>query len=220
MNQNKLVKGIEIVGILFAAFGGFLAGIAPPQEADARFAVGISSFLVLIILFIVSALSDKKYRRAWIIVAACLLIISVGSAFYYKTTYNSLTFEYPPGSKEVEHIAGTELTELAKSYKQQHEGISNAQLLAGFGGLQNKGKVWKEDSINAARTKLIFSYVALVLAIASAIFALTEGALGSTPASTPMGNGPQPRPKMIRRRKKKAGNVAKTAHTGGEQAEA
>ena len=184
MNQKLLVKGIEIIGVLFAAFGGFLAGIAPPQAADARFAVGLSSFLALIILFIIAALSGKKYLRAWIIAGACLLVLAVGAAYYYKTAYDSLTFEYPPGNKEVEHIAGTELTRAAKTYKQQHEGISNSELLAQYGGLQNKGKVWTEDSINSARTKLISSYVVLVLALASAIFALTEGALGSTPRPT------------------------------------
>jgi hypothetical protein len=179
MNQKVLVKGIEIVGVLFAAFGGFLAGIAPPQAADARFAVGISSFLALIILFIVAALSEKKYRRVWIIAAACLFVLAVGVAYYYKTTYDTLAFEYPPGSTKAEHIAGTELTTAAREYKQQHEGISNAQLLAKFGGLQSKGKVWPEASVNSARTKLIVSYVILILAIASAIFALTEGALGN-----------------------------------------
>jgi hypothetical protein len=176
MNRDVLIKGIEIVGVLFAAFGGFLAGIAPPEEADARFAVGISSFLALIILFIVAALSKKKYRGAWILTAACLFVIAVGAAYYYKTTYDDLTFEYPPGS----HVAGTELTPEAREYKQRHEGLSNAQLLARFGGLPNKGKVWPEASVNSVRAKLIISYVVLVLAIASAVFALTEGVLRST----------------------------------------
>jgi hypothetical protein len=173
MNRSILIKGIEIVGVLFAAFGGFLAGIAPPEEADARFAVGISSFFALIILFIVAALSKKKYQKIWIIAAACLFVIAVGAAYYYKTTYDALTFEYPPGN----HVAGTELTPAARDYLRQHEGLSNAQLLARFGGLQNKGKVWPEASVNSARAKLIGSYVVLVLSIAAAIFASTVSSL-------------------------------------------
>ena len=178
VNSNLLVKGIEIVGVLFAAFGGFLAGIAPPQAADARFSVGISSFFALIILFTIAALTKKKYRRAWIITAVVLFIFSAVAAYYYKTTFDALTFEYPPGSTMVEHVAGTELTSAAREYKQKHEGISNAQLLANFGGLPNKGKVWTEESVNSVRTKLVASYVVLVLLIAGAIFGLTEGALG------------------------------------------
>jgi hypothetical protein len=180
MNNNILVRGIEIIGVLFAAFGGFLVGIAPPQAADARFAVGLSSFLALIILFIISALSKRKYKEWWLIGAGVLSIVIIFAAYYYKTNYDALTFEYPPGSTQVEHITGTELTQEAKEYKQENPGISNSQLLFDFGGLQNKGKVWQEDSIRTARTKLIGSYVLLVLAIASAIFALTEGVLAQT----------------------------------------
>ena len=177
MNNSLLVKGIEIVGVLFAAFGGFFVGIAPPQAADAKFAVGLSSFLALIILFIISALSKQKYRRVWLVTAGVLTLAILFAGYYYKTNYDTLTFEYPPGSTQVEHIAGTELTQDAREYKQAHPGISNAQLLAKFGGLENKGEVWSEESISKARTKLIGSYVFLVLAIASAIFALTEGVL-------------------------------------------
>jgi len=182
MNRNLLVKGIETVGVLFAAFGGFFAGIAPPQEADARFAVGLSSFLAIIVLFTIASLSKKKYREAWIILAVCLFVLAAGAAYYYKGAYDALAFEYPPGSTKVEHVAGTELTPLAQEQRRRHEGMSNSQLLAGFGGLQNKKKVWTETSMNWARRKLITSYVALVLAIAIAIFALTEGALSSTPS--------------------------------------
>jgi TRAP-type uncharacterized transport system fused permease subunit len=177
MNRNTLARGVQVVGILFAAFGGFFAGIAPPRTADAKFAVGISSFLVLILLFLVVALSKKKHRKAWIIIASCLFIIAIGAALYYKTTYDALTFEYPPGSANVEYVGGTELTPAANDYKQQHQGISNAQLIAKFGGLQNMGRVWTEVSVNNARRKLIGSYMIVVLAIAGAIFALTEGAL-------------------------------------------
>jgi TRAP-type uncharacterized transport system fused permease subunit len=177
MGSNTLAKGIEIIGILFAAFGGFLAGIAPPQAADAKFAVGISSFLALIILFTIAALSRKRHQKSWVVTAFVLFIIAVGSAYYYKTLYNHLVFSYPPGNTQVEHIAGTELMPLAREYKKQHQSLSNSQLLAKFGGLQNKGSVWTETSVERARTKLIGSYMILVLSIASAIFALTEGAL-------------------------------------------
>ena len=201
MDRRILSKGIEVVGVLFAAFGGFLAGIAPPQSADARFAVGISSFLALIILFTIAALSNKKYRTRWIISAVCLFVVAAGAAYYYKGIYDALTFEYPPGNRKAEHIAGTELTPIASNYKQQHPDLSNSQLLAKFGGLQYKGKVWTEESVNSARRKLITSYVVLVLAIAAAIFALTEGALSHAPL--------QPGPVVRRRKAIKHNNVNK-----------
>jgi hypothetical protein len=177
MNSTLLVKGIQIIGVLFAAFGGFLGGIAPPQNADAKFAVGLSSCLALIILLFISALSKKKYRKVWLISAGVLTVAIGFAAYYYKNTYDALTFEYPPGSTSVEHIAGTELTSDAKEYKEKNYGISHSQLLAKFGGLENKNEVWSEESISKARTKLTGSYVFLTLSIAGAIFALTEGVL-------------------------------------------
>lgn len=180
MNNKYLIKGIEIIGILFAAFGGFLVGVAPPQEADARFAVGLSSFLALIILFIISASSNKEYRKWWLISGIVLVFVILFAAYNYKSNYDALAFEYPPGNSQVRYVAGTELTQDAKTYKSEHPGLSNSQLLAKFGGLQNKGRVWVEESISSARTKLISSYLFLVLTIAGAIFALTEGVLVQT----------------------------------------
>jgi hypothetical protein len=46
--------------VLFVAFGGFLTGVVPPKDADAKFAVGVSSFVALIVLFLCSALSNKR----------------------------------------------------------------------------------------------------------------------------------------------------------------
>lgn len=119
MNRRILVKGIEIVGVLFAAFGGFLVGIAPPQAADAKFSVGISSLLALIILFTIVALAKKEYRNVWIITAVCMFVVAAGASYYYKTIFDKLTFD----------VAGTELTPAASDYRQKHAGISNAVLL-------------------------------------------------------------------------------------------
>lgn len=192
MNRDLLVKGIEIIGVLFAAFGGFLVGIAPPQAPDAKYAVGISSLLALIVLFAIVALAKKKHRKRWIITGLVLFVVTMGAAYYYKALYDELTFAYPPGYSKVEHIAGTEKTAEAEKYLKEHQGLSNAQLLAKFGGLENKGKVWPETSINSARRKLITSYVILVLAIAGSIFAFIEGALGAGPTHGSRGK-PAPR---------------------------
>jgi hypothetical protein len=177
MNRTLLTKGLEIVGVLFAAFGGFLAGVAPPQAADARFAVGLSSFLALIILFSIAALAKTKRKRPWLSVAGVLFAISLVSALYYWSNLVNLTYEYPPGNATADHIAGTELSARAKDYEAQHPGVSKSQLVAKFGGLENASQVWSEASINSARSRLIASYVLLVLAIAGALFVLTEGAL-------------------------------------------
>jgi hypothetical protein len=177
LNRSLLTKGIEIVGVLFAAFGGFLAGVAPPQAADAGFAVGLSSFLALILLFGIAALSKAKRRRPWIAVAGVLFCLSIAAGIFYWSNLTNLTYEYPPGSKTADHIAGTDFTERARNYRDIHQGTSKSQIVAKFGGLANVNQVWSEESINGARTRLIASYAILVVAIAGALFSLTEGAL-------------------------------------------
>lgn len=182
MNNGILVKGIEVVGVLFAAFGGFLVGIAPPHTADARFAVGLSSFIALIILFIISALSKRRFKNYWLIAGCALVVLILAIGYGYKASYDRLVFEYPPGSADAEQIAGTELTSDAADYIKENHGISSAQLLFDFGGLPNKELVWKADSIRNARMQLIVLYVSLVLSISGAIFSLTEGVLAQPPS--------------------------------------
>jgi len=178
MNKNVLTKSIEVVGILFAAFGGFLAGIAPPEAADSRFAVGLTSFIALIILMIIAALARGGRRRGWITTACVFLVVAIAAGFTYWSLTTKYTFPYPSTSRKLEHIAGTTLTGPASAYRDDHPGISNSDLLAKFGGIAKKDLVWPPESVRAARLRLMTAYVFLVISIATAIFALAEGALG------------------------------------------
>src|SRR5690349_2037648 len=100
--NSVLPRGIQTVGVFFAAFGGFLTGFAPPEEADPKFAVGISSFTALIVLFLCAALSHRqpaqRHRRIWIGCAVFCLLGFLLAAFFYQNRYAALTFEYPPGA--------------------------------------------------------------------------------------------------------------------------
>jgi hypothetical protein len=205
MGNGILVRAIEVVGILFAAFGGFLVGVAPPQDADARFAVGISSFFALIVLLFVSSLSGKKYRKVWLTVAVVSFALTVAAAYYYKSNYDSLTFSFP--HTEGKHIAGTYLTPKAQEERDKNPSISNMELVAGFGGLPFATRVWPNDAINAAKNKLVFSYVFLVTALALSIFALTEGTLGAATIGAPQSNQ-APRKRKERVTKTAADNPA------------
>jgi hypothetical protein len=213
MNNSILVRAIEVVGILFAAFGGFLVGIAPPQDADARFAVGISSFFALIVLLFVSSLSGKKYRKAWLTVAVISFALTAAGAYYYKSCYDSLTFSYP--HTEGRHIAGTYLTPQAQKAKDDNPSISKMELVAGFGGLPLATRVWPDAAMNAAKSKLVFSYVFLVTALALSIFALTEGTLGAQIIGAPQ-NNPAPRKRKKRVPKSATDNPAKAAQSQPE----
>jgi hypothetical protein len=178
-----LVKAVEVVVFIFAVFGGFLSGIAPPEEANAKFSVGVSSFFALVILLLIAAISSntpvRKYKKWWLTAASAAFLFALAAAFSYKSNLERFTFPYPPESLKAEYIAGTEMTAEAKDY-QEKSGRTTSGVVAAFGGLSNREKVWSSSSIQKAQRILIVNYVALVLSFSISIFCLTEGVLGKS----------------------------------------
>src|SRR5271170_716062 len=114
------MKAVGVVSFLFAAFGGFLKDLAPPPETGAWKWVGISSFTILIVFLFVSALSagrsNRKVRRAWLIVSACFLAFAIASGIAYGAALDRLTFWYPPGNATDRYVAGTVLTPKGQTF--------------------------------------------------------------------------------------------------------
>jgi hypothetical protein len=183
-----LAWAIETVTFVFAMFGGFFTAIAPPSEADSRFAVGISSFLMLILLLFISVFAQgrlkKKHKKVWLIVAAAMFVTAGASAFVYKWNVDRLTFGFPPENPETIHVAGTQFTEDADAYLATHPGVTTSQLVAKFEGVENRELVWTPDSLRKARMILTANYVLLVLTLSGTIFCLTEGLLAQRPTNT------------------------------------
>ena len=179
--QKLLKRGIEAVTFIFAMFGGFLTNIAPPEEANSRFAVGLTSFLSLIVLLIITALVKKplsrKSKRRWLAVATALFVLSVGSALAYLWNLDRLTFSYPPESARAEYVGGTRLTPEALQYRGEHPDVTISGVVADFGGMGNRELVWPPEAIRSAKLILIINYILLVLGLAGSIFCLTEGLL-------------------------------------------
>lgn len=174
--KELLGRAVEVVTFLFAAFGGFLEEVAPPEEAGARFAVGLASFFALIILLGLSVLAQKRLtarrRRIWLIAAAALAVVAAVSGVLYQRNLEHLTFAYPPESgARAEHVAGTHTTARARQYADQ--GLGPGQILAKFGP-ENRNLVWPAEAIRDAKTILTVNYLILVIAIAGAVFGLVE----------------------------------------------
>jgi ABC-type transport system involved in multi-copper enzyme maturation permease subunit len=185
VKQGSILEwGVKIVTFLFAMFGGFLTVIAPPEEANSRFAVGLSSFLALVVLLLISALIKKprtlKSRKKWLTVAVTFFAMAVITALVYWWNLNSLTFPYPPESKKAEYVAGTKLTPDAQKYKDENPGKTISSIVADYGGMENRELVWSPGAIRNASMILLINYIALVLSLAATIFCLTEGLLSST----------------------------------------
>jgi hypothetical protein len=189
--KDVLTTASQVVGFLFVAFSGFLTNIAPP-ESDADFAIGLSSFLALIVLLAAKALSTsvarEKYLKAWFAVAFLCFIVAAVGGVWYRNNLETLTFPFPPGNARAEYVKGSEMTPLARDY-QARTGRTDAEVLAAFEGLANREKVWTAESIRRSRQLLTVTYVVFVVSLAGAIFALTEGTLSKA----------TPRPRKRRR---------------------
>jgi hypothetical protein len=174
--RKHLATFIQIVVFLFAAFGGFLGGIAPPAEAHPKFAVGLSSFLVLIVLLFVSAISQRvspAHSHRWIWAGAVCLVLVVVTGFLYPYMLSKYTYVYPPPPAEAVawRINGDEYAEGAKNFIKENPGTYSPGELE----LELPYKdIWTAESIAKAKMILLINYIALVLSIATAVFCLLE----------------------------------------------
>lgn len=175
--KNLLASFIEVVVFLFASFGGFLRNIAPPDETNPSYHVGIVSFLVLIILLIVSAVSRRapgpRHRWAWMSAGIVCFVLAVPSAFLYPRMLHKYTYAYPLEKPTEVRVNGSEsgLTEVAKEWVRENPRESSPAVLA---RKFPPGQVWTQESIERAKTILLFTYSSLVLSLATAIFCLVE----------------------------------------------
>jgi hypothetical protein len=179
--RTLLVRSIEIVTFLFAAFGHFLTEIAPPEEGGTQFAIGISSLLALCALLYISAISKrlppKKFATRWLISAGVFLAMALATALIYQANFLKYTFHFPHEHSTEIYIGGTTYTAEAMRYRQGHPQKSVQDILLDFGGLEARTHLWTEVSMREATMWLTTNYIAFVLSVAATIFSLTEGVL-------------------------------------------
>src|ERR1043166_8190171 len=145
MKRGSILEwGVKIVTGLFALFGGFLTFIAPPEESNSRFAVGLASFLALVALLLISALVKrpltKRSRRRWIAAAVVFLALALGASLAYRWNLDRLTFPYPPERSRAEYVAGTRLTTDAQKHLEENPGETISSVLADYGGRGDPGR--------------------------------------------------------------------------------
>jgi hypothetical protein len=185
MKPNYLTRALEFGVALFAAFGGFLPNNAPPDETGVKFAVGVSSLLMLVAFLFVATLTQRdpkpENRKYWYIFAIIATTLFVGSAFVYRYNFQRLTFLFPPVDEDqVRYVNGTEFTPEGQAEHEKSPNSNRAELLDKFGEHRRQA-VWTQSSINRANTILVVNYVLLVLTITLALLCLIEGILQRAP---------------------------------------
>jgi len=179
LNSQFLSKCIEVVIFFFAAFGGFLKNIAPPEEVDSTFAIGISSICTLFILLLISSMirrkqSNENEQKKWVFCSLIFFVITIVLSIFYKMNIDLLTFPFPPESPKAYYIAGYELTTLAEEYKKKYPLKTISEIVDEHGGLPYRDLVWTAYSIRHAKLILLVNYLCLVLSTATMLFCLTE----------------------------------------------
>jgi hypothetical protein len=176
--KTLLISLVEVVTFLLASFGGFLKNIAPPDQVGANYSVGIMSFLLLIVLLVISAvarnLPDQSTSKRWLGAGSVLFCISVCAGLLYPYLLSNYTY---PHQTELSHrqIGAPDkyLTSDARQYKAANPSAGVDDLLQNL----PDGDVWSSDGIERTSLLLLISYMALVLALAGAIFCLLEANL-------------------------------------------
>ena len=173
--KKLLTSFIEVVTFLLASFGGFLKNVAPPVRAGASYPVGVLSFLMLIILLIISALARKQTdgtsRKRWMVAGVVLFVAALISGLSYPAMLSDYTY---PGDSELQarkiQASDGYLTSDARQYKQANPTATPEDLVQ---NLPN-GDVWSARGIKRAEMTLLITYAVLVLSVAGAIFCLLE----------------------------------------------
>jgi len=174
--KGLLISFVEIVVFLFAAFGGFLERVAPPEQSGAPYIVGILSFLTLIALLIVSAVArsapGERYRRRWIFAGVIAFGAALPASYLYPQSLRQHTWWYPP-DKPVQRLRGfdTDFTQPVKDFlKTNPEERAPERLARNF----ELDQIWTQESIDHASSKLTAMYAWLVLSLATSVFCLLE----------------------------------------------
>ncbi len=195
--REILGRAVEVVTFLFAMFSGFLAKVAPPEEANAEFAVGLASFLALVLLLILSVRAQRRFsvrrRTLWTAVAGGLAVVALLAGLVYQRQLGRLTYFYPEGDPQAEHlVGGTRYTPAAQ--KLADRGLSPGQIVAQFSP-EHLDRVWPPAAIGNAKTLLTINYLVLVLSLAGTIFGLVEIYLvGENAAAARAAAKPRPAP--------------------------
>lgn len=173
--KQLLASFIEVVTFLLASFGGYLKKIAPPDPVGAAFPVGALSFLALILLMIIAAISrnasSKRTNRRWILAGIVCFLFAFPSVFIYRDLLETHTY---PTSQELSkrqiNPSDRYLTPDAARNKLANPSITPEELVQNL----PDGQVWTAEGMAHTRTELLAAYAGLVLSICAAIFCLLE----------------------------------------------
>ncbi|RXK58940.1 hypothetical protein ESA94_16265 [Lacibacter luteus] len=188
-SSNKLVllkSGIQIIGVLFAAFGGFLLNIAPPGGII-KLSVGIAQFIILCILLYIAALSVyslaldkrqyKKNYKTWLMICGIALVSTVITSVVYFKQYNHLIIKVDRWDAiYVRGILNDKSLAICKEENISGEHSCEMELLNNYYTAEQieDGYLWSPESIKSSQLTLLICYLAFILSLSVTLFSAIE----------------------------------------------
>jgi hypothetical protein len=175
--RKVLTPVVGVVTLLLGLFGGVLTRISPPDTTGLAIAVGIVSFLLLVVFLFFSALSEQvpgaKSKRKWMVAGILLAVLSVPAIFVYPMMLDRYTY-LPEGNGKARRIHASDefLTSRAKSYLAANpDDASPARLARNF---ESDDMIWQKRGMEIAQQRLLACYAWLVISLCSAIFCFVQ----------------------------------------------
>lgn len=190
METDKKIKvlkqGIQIILIVFAAFGGFLFHIAPPGN-NVKISVGIGQFITLCILLYISAfsiyslsLNKKRYKKnykTWLMICGFAILLTLISSVQYFEKHNQLTERVE--AWDMAFAKGTitpESLQICKEENISSEFACEQFLLKNFYTAEQveNGFLWSPKSMKASQMTLLIWYLAFLISLSVSLFSSLE----------------------------------------------
>ncbi|UUX48533.1 hypothetical protein NUH88_14060 [Nisaea acidiphila] len=173
---------IEGATMLFASFGGFLSVVAPPPGSnDTISAVGLASFVAVIIFAVIKLLltlcSEKIMRNVTISLATVSGIFFVCFGTNYLYEIDRSTFRFPEHGNDSEiFLAADTLTEDAQTIIKADPKLEGAHAaLLAKAGVDQIHTIWPPNAVVEKRSALTIKYLFMVITLSLCLGFSIEG---------------------------------------------
>ena len=170
---------IDLVAMVFGAFGAALLDMFPEEIEKSAFATGYAAFVSVVLLFLVRIGAQRFGWGRGTFFALFLLgaAVYVGGGAWYRESLDAKLFRYPNPQSEDLYLAGCERTEVAEAAVSADPRLVDPLLLVFEFAARpehNFVRVWTFEGMETCRRRLFLHYVAIVGALVFAIGCAVE----------------------------------------------
>lgn len=196
---DVLKSALGVVVFLFAALGGYLLDVSPPDTQDtfnANFPTGLAQFVALL-LFLLAGVwfrnqlqtspDPRRLLRRWTLFSGVLVGLALVSGMAYYYYFGEYVVYHP--AWELRLVRG-ELIDTALEICREDHKVGHAcelyllQEYFTFDQVVNHF-LWTKSSVTTAKFILLGSYLAFIISLSGALFCLIELGLTALPAAPP-----------------------------------